>query len=268
VGFVFLESARMRQHVDLAVLHLQVNRSWFVEQLAIMRSGLSRVTVHDLRWEGQQDYALKLDCDASVDLRTDLLQFSDLHLKRYDALLLPVSVESLCWTRSLLASSQGSAAIPVIGMLHGLQGGAMIDLLELGMVDFVQTAVDIDELRARLLCAISRSPWRQTLRDNAKQQAKQTVTRRATVSGTAQPYRLDCKVKCFNQAKAELIEKFETQFIRDLLLLQKGNVTRAAAAAGKNRRAFWELMRKHDIDANDYRDIGQESGNEAQPGDR
>ena len=41
---------------------------------------------------------------------------------------------------------------------------------------------------------------------------------------------------------------FERNYIRGLLVAYKGNITRAAKAAGKNRRAFWQLIRNNRID--------------------
>jgi two-component system, NtrC family, response regulator GlrR len=53
----------------------------------------------------------------------------------------------------------------------------------------------------------------------------------------------------FQQLKAKAIDQFEAAYIRRLLLIYDGNITKAAAGAGKDRRAFWELMRKHRIPA-------------------
>jgi two-component system, NtrC family, response regulator GlrR len=53
----------------------------------------------------------------------------------------------------------------------------------------------------------------------------------------------------FQQLKAKAINQFEASYIRRLLLVYDGNITKAAAGAGKDRRAFWELMRKHHISA-------------------
>jgi len=38
-----------------------------------------------------------------------------------------------------------------------------------------------------------------------------------------------------------------------LLLAYHGNITQAARAARKNRRAFWELIRKHRIEARTFK---------------
>ena len=54
--------------------------------------------------------------------------------------------------------------------------------------------------------------------------------------------------RSFNEMKREIVTRFERSYIRDVLSAAKGNVTRAAQAAKKNRRAFLELMRKHGID--------------------
>ncbi len=52
----------------------------------------------------------------------------------------------------------------------------------------------------------------------------------------------------FKQAKEQAINLFESQYIRTLLYQTSGNVTRAAELAGKERRAFGKLVKKHGID--------------------
>jgi len=56
----------------------------------------------------------------------------------------------------------------------------------------------------------------------------------------------------FREAKAKVIAQFERTYIQELLLAYQGNITKAAQAAQKNRRAFWQLMHKHHIDAHDF----------------
>ena len=60
-------------------------------------------------------------------------------------------------------------------------------------------------------------------------------------------------VEGFQQAKARAVAEFEAAYIRDLLLLHQGNISHAAKSAEKNRRAFWELIRKHGIDVRSFR---------------
>lgn len=57
----------------------------------------------------------------------------------------------------------------------------------------------------------------------------------------------------FQKAKAKVIKQFEKDYIQNLLLTYKGNITKAAQASQKNRRAFWQLIRKHGIDANKFK---------------
>jgi two-component system, NtrC family, response regulator GlrR len=57
----------------------------------------------------------------------------------------------------------------------------------------------------------------------------------------------------FKEAKANLIRQFEKSYLQDLLLANHGNVSRAARAAHKNRRALWHLIRKHEIDIRCFR---------------
>lgn len=58
----------------------------------------------------------------------------------------------------------------------------------------------------------------------------------------------------FQQAKAQVITEFEREYISRILCASGGNVSEAARLAGKNRRALWELIRKHRIDIRGLRD--------------
>lgn len=55
------------------------------------------------------------------------------------------------------------------------------------------------------------------------------------------------------EAKAREIARFEKNYIQGLLRAAGGNITRAAEAAQKNRRAFWQLIQKHRIDVEQYK---------------
>jgi len=57
----------------------------------------------------------------------------------------------------------------------------------------------------------------------------------------------------FREAKAKVVNNFEVTYIENLLLKHNGNITQAAQVARKNRRAFWELIRKHGIDADRFK---------------
>ena len=57
----------------------------------------------------------------------------------------------------------------------------------------------------------------------------------------------------FREAKARLIERFEKEYIEQALERAQGNIAMAARASNKHRRAFWALMRKYEIDAEQYR---------------
>ncbi|HSF43574.1 MAG TPA: sigma-54 dependent transcriptional regulator [Thermoanaerobaculia bacterium] len=57
----------------------------------------------------------------------------------------------------------------------------------------------------------------------------------------------------FREAKARMVERFEKSYLAEVLAASGGNISRAAQAAGKNRRAFFELLKKHRIDVADFR---------------
>jgi DNA-binding NtrC family response regulator len=51
----------------------------------------------------------------------------------------------------------------------------------------------------------------------------------------------------FKTLKAAMIFNFERDYLQQLLKACNGNITQAAKAAHKNRRAFWQLLRKHNL---------------------
>ena len=57
----------------------------------------------------------------------------------------------------------------------------------------------------------------------------------------------------FQEMKANVISQFEKSYIQNLLMAYNGNITRAARAAHKERRTFFELVRKYNIDAEQFR---------------
>ncbi len=50
-----------------------------------------------------------------------------------------------------------------------------------------------------------------------------------------------------------MIDEFERNYIEKLLIAYQGNITKAAQGAQKNRRAFWQLIRKHQIDVQTFK---------------
>ncbi len=49
----------------------------------------------------------------------------------------------------------------------------------------------------------------------------------------------------FRAMKTRAIQRFEYDFLATIMHAHGGNITRAASAVKKNRRAFWQLLRKH-----------------------
>jgi DNA-binding NtrC family response regulator len=58
------------------------------------------------------------------------------------------------------------------------------------------------------------------------------------------------------EAKASAVRDFERSYLMGLLAACKGNVTRAALAAGKERRALQRLLDKHGLDRRVFQEIG------------
>lgn len=59
----------------------------------------------------------------------------------------------------------------------------------------------------------------------------------------------------FQEAKGKLVDNFERSYLENALRQSGGNIAVAARISGKNRRAFFELMRKHGISVADFRSL-------------
>lgn len=59
--------------------------------------------------------------------------------------------------------------------------------------------------------------------------------------------------RTLKEEKTCIIENFEREYIVCCLRAHRGNISKAASEAGKDRRAFWELMRRYQISAKDFR---------------
>lgn len=72
----------------------------------------------------------------------------------------------------------------------------------------------------------------------------------------------------FQEMKAKVVSQFESDYIQNLLIAYKGNISKAAQAAQKERRTFWGLVRKHKIDVQKFRanDLGQRGNYSSQLG--
>jgi DNA-binding NtrC family response regulator len=51
----------------------------------------------------------------------------------------------------------------------------------------------------------------------------------------------------FKAQKQRAVSEFEIRYIRRVLAINQGNISKAARTAKKDRRSFWQLMRKNDI---------------------
>ena len=60
-------------------------------------------------------------------------------------------------------------------------------------------------------------------------------------------------VPSLRQAKARMVQQFERSYLMEVLSACAGNISHAARTAGKERRSFQRLIRKHNIDIDKLR---------------
>ncbi|MBI5604409.1 MAG: sigma-54-dependent Fis family transcriptional regulator [Deltaproteobacteria bacterium] len=57
----------------------------------------------------------------------------------------------------------------------------------------------------------------------------------------------------YREAKKEILDSFNKQYLSSLLMVHQGNVTHAAGQCGLERQAFQQLLRRYGIKSEDYR---------------
>jgi two-component system response regulator GlrR len=75
--------------------------------------------------------------------------------------------------------------------------------------------------------------------------AREPAATRRVLAAPASGIAID---RTFQDAKRELVDDFERRYLEEALKRSRGNIARAARDSGKDRRAFFELMRKHGLD--------------------
>lgn len=196
--------------------------------------------------------------------------------ERYDCLILPIMPETLVWTRVCLAQLSGRLPFPIVALPHNVQPLAFMDLVSLGVEEYIFANDDVSITRIRLSNIIDKhkalySPFHKVLQksqevfqipmstdyvleainDMALMAQKQKATRRRRrVSKVVEKVRYEGP---FQDAKARVIKEFEKNYVVNALMETKGNICAAAQRSNKHRRAFWGLMRKYEIDADDYK---------------
>jgi DNA-binding NtrC family response regulator len=56
----------------------------------------------------------------------------------------------------------------------------------------------------------------------------------------------------FKESKRRLVDAFEREYLARVITESRGNVTRAAMAAQKDRRELGKLLKKHGLNARDF----------------
>lgn len=222
--------------------------------------------------------------DPSVADSCAFLAGAAMQLRRFDVCLLPVSEGNLAWMRTTLSAARGMLQTPLLGLVRQLKATALNDLYALGLADFVRDPICPEELRVRVEQLLDDRRYPQGMHAAAASLHSPAPASQAPYAGPGQAepsesaleqalcanilacggHELEAyaiatasrSASCresFRAAKSKVVERFERAYIKAALGKHSGNIAMAARAAQKHRRAFWALMRKHQIDAAPYR---------------
>lgn len=252
----------MRERLDCAVLVTQCTVDWVAPFLGQHAGG--RLHLHAL------DTAL----DIGSERATATLRAAAMVLRRYDVCLLPVWPATLSWARTSLSQAMPQLRTPVMAIVRELTTAGLYDLYELGVADFLRDPFCSHEARIRIERLLDGQRTQPAVAaghhvaDQPLDPATYTddpileqVCRNILEHDgpELEAYAIAAASRCatsresFRDAKRKVIERFERAYITAALGRHGGNIAMAARAAQKHRRAFWALMRKHDIDAGPFR---------------
>ena len=215
---------------------------------------------------------------------------------RYDAGLMYVDETSIRGWRTALTALAGRLPAVLLIYAVGLRAQAVRDLMALGAADFLRPPFCPEELRARLDQALNRlapsciaehlplygapvPAQRRTVRPRPVSPGASVAESPVSPTEAAlcdtildrsgselEAYAVAVAMQratsreSFRAAKCQVVARFERAYIRAALGRHAGNITLAARMAQKHRRAFWALMRKHDIDPAPYRNLPASDG--------
>lgn len=229
----------MRGMIDCGVLMVPEHAGWMRELMEDWKDARERIALH----------GVQLDAPSADALRRQALA-----LKRYDVCLLPVTLSTLGWTRTAMAVAGEALQTPVLALAREMSAAGLQDLLSLGLDDFMRYPMCGEEFKTRLvLLAGPGKPQEACASSDAPQAEAEPEDEHEAESGCRDGNSGLVSREPFQSAKARIVTEFERHYISDMLLRYHGNISQAARAAHKNRRAFWQLMRKHEIAADPYR---------------
>ncbi|VFR44895.1 Putative transcriptional regulator [plant metagenome] len=270
----------MRQVIDCAVLWAPGQEGWVKDWMARREHALPRARL----------LSLPLAAQAPDGPAPDALWRLQQVLRRYDLAILPVAPEQLAWSRMALSAADGMLPVPLLGLAHGLRAAAIQDLLGLGLSDFVRVELEGDDLGLRLACVARRKDALAAGALAGCGGAVRPATARSSLGNDAagtsspggapglaepdMPYALASRASLpsteetlsFRAAKSRVVAAFEHDYLSRALRRSGGNIAMAARQASKHRRAFWGLMRKHRIDAEQFRQGAEDDRNEPKEG--
>ena len=250
----------MRERLDCFVLQTRCSRDWVAPMLGTHAAG--RLNVH----------GTETDIDIDADAAHTALASMAMSLRRYDVCFLPVAPASLAWARISLSQPLADLQTPIIAVVNELTAAALHDLYQLGIADFLRMPFCSHEARIRVerLLDDQRRYSYMAAGSNPKGGGAVPALQTAGVSeAAAEPIEYDSPDleayaiaaasrfastrESFRESKSKAVACFERAYITAALGRHGGNIAMAARAAQKHRRAFWALMRKHDIDAEPFR---------------
>lgn len=258
----------MREHLDCAVLATPSNEN-YVAGLPGSHAG-GRLLIHLLKVEAGAEEGRALASTA-------------MNLRRYDVCLLQVHPANLSWVRTNLQAARPLLTTPVIAITSGLKAAALDDLHKLGVEDFLREPFCAEELRARCERLLARQQARVYIKHIESDPGGSALSvgeahatyqevgaehgQHPTLGANNMPVSVlesyaaaaagESSGTSLRAAKTQIVEHFETAYIKAALHRHQGNIAMAARSVQKHRRAFWALMHKYKIDPMPYRAMGR-----------
>lgn len=265
----------MRERLDCAVFLTRCTLDWIHPLLGKYAGG--RLHLHP--------YENVVDIQAPEAHAA--LGMAGMSLRRYDVCLMPVRPGTLSWTRTALSQAMQTLRTPVLALVQDLTTAGLNDLRGLGVADFLRDPFCGHEARMRIErvlddrrglapqgaagCRVADSATETAFYglDPATEKVCRDILSYdgAELEAFAMAAALRCATsnESFRDAKCKVVTRFERAYITAALGRHGGNIAMAARSAQKHRRAFWALMRKHEIQPEPFREQALTTHQAAKP---
>lgn len=173
---------------------------------------------------------------------------ADLEAQRFEVVLTDVRMPGMDGFELIRFVKERWPVTEVVMMTAFASIPAAVEAMRQGAYDYIQKPFDPDDVGLVVTRALERHRERSTERS-------------APAQASGSPSAEDLAALSYRDALASARDRSSREYLSALLKAFGGNVSRAAERAGLERESLHRLLRRHNVQAGEFRDSGQDGDN-------